>query len=215
MRRPILRTISVAIALAFGSGWVAAQTAGAGTGTMAPNSTKPSTSKAASEKLSHADREFIEDAAKGGMFEVQSGQLAQQKASDPAVKEFANKLVQDHSKANDELKQIAQAKGVTLPDKEKWGERREAKKLEKLSGAAFDREFAMRSVTDHRKDIKDFEKAASKVKDPELKAWAEKQLPTLREHLAMAEKLPEAGSQQAGMNPPNTRAAGNKGSSKY
>lgn len=213
MRRPILRTVSVAIALAFGSGWVAAQTAGAGTATMAPNNTKQGTSKAsASEKLSHADRKFIEDAAKGGMFEVESGQLAQQKASDPAVKEFASRLVQDHTKAGDELKQIAQAKGVTLPDKEKGGERHEMNKLDKLSGAAFDREFAQRSVKDHEKDIKEFEKAASKVKDSELKAWAEKQLPVLREHLAMAQKLPESGSQQAGANPPNTRAAGNKGS---
>jgi putative membrane protein len=212
MQRPILRTLPIAIALAFGSGWVAAQT----TGTTKPSSTTQAMNKsAASEKLSHADREFIEDAAKGGMFEVQSGQLAQKKASDPAVKEFANKLVQDHTKANDELKQIAQAKGVNLPDKEKWGERREMSKLDKLSGAAFDREFAMRSVKDHEKDIKDFEKAASKVKDPELKSWAEKQLPVLREHLAMAQKLPEAGSQQSASNAPNTRAAGNKGSSKY
>lgn len=206
MHRPILRTLTAAIALAFGSGWVAAQT-------TAPSSTAQNTSKAsASQKLSHADKEFIEDAAKGGMFEVQSGKLAQQKASDTAVKEFANRLVQDHTKANDELKQIADAKGVTMPDKEKWGERREMSKLDKLSGAAFDREFAQRSVKDHEKDIKDFEKAASKVKDPDLKAWAEKQLPVLREHLAMAQKLPEAGGQKTASTAPDTKAAGNKGS---
>lgn len=206
MHRPILRTLPLAIALAFGSGWVAAQT-------TAPGGTAQGTSKStASQKLSYADREFIEDAAKGGMFEVQSGQLAQQKATDPAVKEFANRLVQDHGKANDELKQIAQAKDVKMPEKEKWGERREIGKLDKLSGAAFDREFAQRSVKDHEKDIKDFEKAASKVKDPDLKAWAEKQLPVLREHLAMAQKLPGAGGQQSASNAPNTRAAGNTGS---
>ena len=206
MHRPILRTLTAALALAFGSGWVAAQTA-------APSSTTQSSSKAgASQKLSHGDKEFIEDAAKGGMFEVQSGQLAQQKASDAAVKEFANRLVQDHTKANDELKQIAEAKGVKMPEKEKWGERREMNKLDKLSGASFDREFAQRAVKDHEKDIKDFEKAASKVKDPDLKAWAEKQLPVLREHLAMAQKLPEAGSQRTASNAPNTRAAGNTGS---
>jgi putative membrane protein len=199
--------LTVAIALAFGSGWVFAQSTGAGTA-----STTQSTSKSsAHEKLSHGDRKFIEDAAKGGMFEVQSGQLAQQKASDPAVKEFANRLVQDHTKANDELKQIAQAKGVQMPDKEKWGERREIGKLDKLSGAAFDHEFAMRSVSDHQKDIQEFEKAASKVKDPDVKAWAEKQLPVLREHLAMAQKLPEAGNQQSAANAPNTKAAGNRG----
>lgn len=203
MHRPILRTLSVAMALALGSGWVAAQTTG--------STTQGASKSSATQKLSRTDRDFIEDAAKGGMFEVQSGQLAQQKASDPAVKEFANRLVQDHTKANDELKQIAQTKNVTMPDKEKWGERREVSKLGKLSGAAFDREFTQRAVKDHEKDIKDFEKATSKVKDPDVKAWAEKQLPALREHLAMAQKLPEAGKQSAS-NAPNTRAAGNKGS---
>lgn len=210
MHRPILRTLPVAIALALGSGWAAAQS----TGSTAPSGTTQAKS-GTSEKLSHADRKFIEDAAKGGMFEVQSGQLAEQKASDPAVKQFASRLVQDHTKANDELKQIAQAKDVKMPDKEKWGERHEMSKLDKLSGAQFDREFAKNSVKDHQKDIKEFEKAASKVKDPDVKAWAEKQLPVLREHLAMAEKLPGAGGQQSASNAPDTRAAGNTGSKKY
>jgi putative membrane protein len=141
------------------------------------------------------------------MFEVQSAQLAQQKATDPAVKDFAKKLADDHGKANDELKQLAQSKDVALPDKEKWMDRHEISKLQKASGADFDREFAQHSVKEHEKDIKKFEKAAAKLNDPDVKAWAQKQLPVLREHLAMAQKLPEAGS-----NAPNTKAAGNKGS---
>jgi putative membrane protein len=200
MTRPILSTLPLALALAFGSGWAAAQTTGGA-------ATQSTAQAAKSEKLSHGDRKFIEDAAKGGMFEVQSAQLAQQKATDPAVKDFAKKLADDHGKANDELKQLAQSKDVALPDKEKWMDRHEISKLQKASGADFDREFAQHSVKEHEKDIKKFEKAAAKLNDPDVKAWAQKQLPVLREHLAMAQKLPEAGS-----NAPNTKAAGNKGS---
>jgi putative membrane protein len=101
-----------------------------------------------------------------------------------------------------------------MPDKEKWGERREMSKLQKMSGAGFDREFAQHEIKDHEKDIKDFEKASSKLNDPDLKAWAQKQLPVLREHLAMAQKLPGAGEEnaKASTTAPNTRAAGNTGS---
>lgn len=206
MRRPILGTLPIALALAFGSGWVAAQTPS--------SSTQSATSAKAGAKLSRADKDFIEDAAKGGMFEVQSGQLAQQKGSDQSVKDFGKKLADDHGKANDELKQIADSKGVKMPDKEKWGDRREVSKLQKMSGADFDREFAQHEIKDHEKDIKDFEKASSKLSDPDLKAWAQNQLPVLREHLAMAQKLPMAGEQNAKAAPtaPNTKAAGNKGS---
>jgi putative membrane protein len=216
MRQPILRTLPIAIALAFGSSWAVAQTSGATSAGNTAQGAGKSSAQPDKGKLSHGDREFIEDAAKGGMFEVQSGQIAAQKATDPQVKEFANKLVQDHTKANNELKQIAEAKGVQIPDKDKWTDKHEINKLEKLSGDKFDREFAEHSVKDHEKDIKKFEKAANSVKDPELKAWAEKTLPTLREHLAMAQKLPEAGKQKnasnASSSAPNTRAAGAAGS---
>jgi putative membrane protein len=208
MHKPILRTLTVSVALALGSGWAAAQSTGGTSGSSTQTSSTPSAKADAGtkEKLSHADKEFIEDAAKGGMFEVQSGKLAEQKAKDEAVKSFAQRIVQDHTKANDELQQIAQAKGVKMPDKEKWMQRHEMSKLQKLTGADFDREYAQHSVKDHEKDIKDFEKAASKVKDPDLKAWAEKQLPVLREHLAMAQKLPEANGKQSAANSANGMA---------
>jgi putative membrane protein len=225
MFKPILRTLPLAAALACGSGFAATANTGPNHSTLAgvsaaqPGSPADTTHAAganagAAQKLSHSDKEFIEDAAKGGMFEVQSGQLAAQKGSDQAVKDFGNKLAQDHGKANDELKQIAEAKGVKMPDKDKWMERHEMSKLQKLSGPAFDREFAQHEVKDHEKDIKAFEKAASKLDDPDLKAFAQKQLPTLREHLALAQKLSGASQQNAMSSPnaPNTRAAGNKGS---
>ena len=123
------------------------------------------------------------------MMEVQAGQLASTKASDPQVKTFAETLVKDHTAANDELIKLANSKHVELPPGPSHGERKDIDKLGKQSGAAFDKEFVSMGVKDHRKDVKDFEKASGKAKDPELKAWIDKTLPKLREHLAMAEKL--------------------------
>jgi len=184
-KKTLLKTIPLVVALACASGWATAQNL---------NGATPAATTSTAKKLSFGDRHFIENAAKDGIYEVQAGQLAQQKATDPAVKQFAGRIVQDHSKANDELNQLAQAKGVELPAKDTLMDRYEMHKLNKLSGTDFDREFAKSSVKDHKKDIKDFEKAAAKVKDPDVKAWAEKQLPTLREHLAAAHKLPGANS---------------------
>jgi putative membrane protein len=234
MFKPILRTLPLAAALACGASWAATPASGNSANTGPNHSTLAAVSAAqpgspadtthaaganakADAKLSRGDKDFIEDAAKGGMFEVQSGQLAAQKGADQSVKDFGNKLVQDHGKANDELKQIAEAKGVKMPDKNDWSNRHEISKLQKLSGPAFDREFAKNEVKDHEKDIKSFEKAASKLKDPDLKSWAEKQLPALKEHLALAEKLSGADEKSAmnsSSHTPNTRAAGNTGSSK-
>jgi putative membrane protein len=231
MFKPILRTLPVAVALACGSGWAATSTSTGSSDTGPKHSTLAGVSAAqpgspadtthasganakAEAKLSHKDKEFIEDAAKGGMFEVQSGKLAAEKGSDQSVKDFGNKLVQDHGKANDELKQIAEAKGVKMPDKDGWMDRHEVSKLQKLSGPAFDREFAKNEVKDHETDIKKFEKAANDLKDPDLKAWAQKQIPALKEHLALAQKL--SGAEQSAKSTssePNTRAAGNTGTS--
>ena len=229
MFKPVLRTLPLAVSLAFGFGSSWAADTGPNHSTMAgvsaaqpgspADTTHASGTNAAKTdaKLSRGDKDFIEDAAKGGMFEVQSGQLAAQKGADQSVKDFGNKLAQDHGKANDELKQIADSKGVKMPDKNDWSNRHEISKLQKLSGPAFDREFAKHEVKDHEKDVKNFEKAAQKLSDPDLKAWAEKQLPTLKEHLALAQKLSGSGEKSAmntSSHATDTRAAGNTGSGK-
>jgi putative membrane protein len=189
-KSPALRALPLAVALSLGCGWAAAQSPAPTTPAQA--SQNKSDDLKGGQKLSHGDRKFIEDAAKGGMFEVQSAQVAQSKATDPAVKDFAGTLLQDHQKANDELKQIAQSKGVQLPQKLDWGQGHELKKLKGEKGKDFDREFAQHSVKDHEKDVKKFEKAAKDLKDPDVKAWAEKTLPVLRKHLEMAQNLPES-----------------------
>ena len=127
------------------------------------------------------------------------GQLAQSKATDPNVKSYAGMLVDQHTASNNELTKIANEKGVEMPAAPKHSQRRDIEKMGKKSGSTFDRDFVRYEIKDHKKDIKEFEKAIKDVKDPDVKTWAERTLPTLREHLAAAEKLPEAGKNAAAM----------------
>jgi putative membrane protein len=143
-------------------------------------------------QISHGERKFVEEAAKGGMSEVELGQFAQEHASNPQVKQFAQKMVQDHSKANEELRSLAQAKGVTVPSGPKHTENHEMSKLAKLQGDAFDREYMDHMVKDHEKDVKEFQKEADKAKDADVKNFAANTLPTLQEHLRLAQEADAA-----------------------
>jgi putative membrane protein len=140
-------------------------------------------------QLSSRDYKFLKEAASGGMAEVEVGQLAKTKGTDPSVRAFGERMVTDHQKANDELKQIASTKGATIPSEISHSERSTIDKLQKAEGAQFDKEFASAMVKDHKKDVKDFKDAADDVKDAELKAFAQKTLATLQEHLRMAEDM--------------------------
>jgi putative membrane protein len=139
--------------------------------------------------LSSADHKFIDEAAAGGMAEVEEGQLAQQKASSNDVRQFASQMVTDHTQANDELKQIAQSKGITPPSHPTRAERRAEDGLKKLSGAEFDRHYAREQVQDHQKTVALFRKQADSGQDAQLKAFAQKYLPILQRHLDMAQSL--------------------------
>jgi putative membrane protein len=143
----------------------------------------------AAGELSTADRSFVDAAASGGLAEVQDAQLAQQKAASNDVKQFATTMIADHTQANDELKQIAQSKGVTLPSKLTRAEQRAEEDLKKLSGAPFDRQYARQQVEDHQKTVALFQKEANSGQDPHLKAFAQKYLPKLQQHLQMAQSL--------------------------
>jgi putative membrane protein len=137
--------------------------------------------------LNPYDKKFVWNAAVGGMEEVQLGQLAVQKASNADVKNFGQRMVDDHSKANDQLKSIASQKGVTLPTNLPPDKKKDVNKLSKLSGAAFDREYMSMMVKDHKKDVSEFEKESKQAKDSDLKSFAQSTLPILRDHLKMAE----------------------------
>ncbi|HST23263.1 MAG TPA: DUF4142 domain-containing protein [Blastocatellia bacterium] len=138
--------------------------------------------------LSSSDKKFVMETAQGGMMEVELAKLAVDKASSEEVKQYAQRLVDDHTKANDELTQLASQKGVMVSHDEK-AMMKGKDKLSKLSGAAFDREFMNLMIKDHTKEVKEFEEASNKSKDTDVKDWAAKTLPTLREHLQMARDI--------------------------
>jgi len=135
------------------------------------------------------DQAWAKKVAAGGMAEVELGKLATEKASSEEVKKFGQRMVDDHSKANDELKTIAQSKNITLPADVGAKEKALHDRLSKLSGAAFDRAYMQAMVADHREDVPEFRKEANAGKDPEMKAFAAKTLPTLEDHLKTAEQI--------------------------
>jgi len=145
------------------------------------------------QKIERADRRFIEEAAASGMFELQAAQLAATKATDRAVKDYASMIADHHSAANRELMQLANSKGLELPPAPPRAMRRDLEHLGKKTGSEFDQEFVRKvGIEEHQKDIKRFQKASNDAKDPQLKAWIDKTLPSLQQHLAQAQKLPQA-----------------------
>jgi putative membrane protein len=137
--------------------------------------------------VSAADRQWVTKTAEGGMAEVALGRLAKEKASSDSVKEFGSRMVDDHSKANDELKKIASEKGIDLPADTDAKHKAEMRKLEKLSGAQFDRAYMQAMTKDHDHDIAHFEQGSRQLQDEDLKKFASNTLPTLREHRNMAQ----------------------------
>jgi putative membrane protein len=151
--------------------------------------------------LGSADRKFIMEAAMGGMAEVELGRLASERGSSETVKQFGQRMVDDHSRANGELTQLASSKGITLPTALDAKHQAAMAKMAALSGAAFDRAYSKDMVKDHNKDVALFQREASQGADADLKAFAQKTLPTLQEHLQMARSLPGGnGTMNGNMN---------------
>ena len=154
------------------------------TGTTSTTSTGSSGGTISS--LDPADKEFVIKAAQGGMAEVMLGQMASSKGTSPDVKNFGNRMVSDHGKANDELKQLAQTKGMALPADTDKENKDTADRLSKATGKDFDKAYINDMVDDHEKDVNEFVKQSTAAKDPDLRAWVVKTLPTLQDHLKMA-----------------------------
>jgi len=138
------------------------------------------------------DTDFAIAAATGGLLEVRLGELAAVSASSRQVKDFARQMVTDHGKANDELKDLAARKNISIPaaldekGKEKYDE------LAKKTGTEFDQAYADFMVDDHKEDIDAFQREADNGSDPDLKAWAAEKIPVLQHHLSMAKTMKEA-----------------------
>lgn len=136
-----------------------------------------------------ADKEFMTKAAQGGQAEVALGKLATQHGSSTAVNGFGRHMVTDHSKANVKLMGVAAKEHVALPKTMGPDEKELMTKLAKLSGKAFDRAYIAAMVEDHEKDIAEFSEEASTGKDPAVKSFAARTLPTLKMHLQMAQSI--------------------------
>jgi putative membrane protein len=144
---------------------------------------------AAGQPKGSADSHFVMEAAEGGIAEVEMGKLATEKASSPDVKNFGQRMVDDHSKANDDLKRVMSQKGVTLPAGPSAKHKAKMDKMSKLSGAAFDKAYMDDMLADHIEDVAAFQKEATSGKDPDAQAFAARTLPTLQEHLKMAQDI--------------------------
>ena len=182
------------------------------TGTNSAMGSNNATAKATADSVSSADRKFMEKAAAGGLAEVQLGQMAAQKATADDVKKFGQRMVDDHTKANDQLKQIATRKGVNLPTEPDSSTRREMDKLSKLQGAAFDREYMKHMVSDHKKDVSEFKSEANRAKDPSVKQFAATTLPTLQQHLELAQSTEKMARNESSNK--SSQSSGNAGATR-
>ena len=139
--------------------------------------------------VGHTDQTFVHMASNGGVAEVKLGQLAIERAASPEVKQFGQRMVTDHTKANQELAIIVQAKNMPIAPELDPQHRAMADKLATLQGAAFDQEYLQGQVTDHEQTIALFTTQIKEGQDADLKAFASKTLPTLQEHLHMVQAL--------------------------
>jgi len=138
------------------------------------------------QKLSAKDKSFAQEAAMGGMAEVELGNLAQQNAQNDEVKQFGSRMVQDHTQANQQLMPILSAENITMPQQLDEKHKATYDRLSKMRGAEFDRAYMRDMVQDHEKDVKKFRQEAEHANNPELKSFAQQTLPVLEQHLKLA-----------------------------
>ena len=190
-------TLLIALGLAV-PGWAIAQSQMPSTAAPSNSASSPSSRGDAASKsaLPAADLAFMRDAARAGTAEVQASQLALTRASDPAVKQFAQQMVQDHTQANAKLMQLAQSKGITLPTEPSTADANTLKSLQAQSGAQFDQhymgEFGLKA---HRSAVDKFRRESQSGQDSDIKSFAQQTLPTLEMHLQHAASMsPSSGT---------------------
>lgn len=135
------------------------------------------------------DSKFAFEAAMGGLMEVEAGRLAAQKGASEDVRQFGRRMVDDHTKANGELMKLASGKGIRLPTALGPKHQQHASKLSALSGERFDREYVKMMIRDHKKTGDLFQREAARGADADLKAFAARTLPVVREHQRLAQRI--------------------------
>ena len=185
-----MRKQNILTSLALGALVTAFPLAGmAQTDSMSDSSHSATMSSKSKSSLSLGDKKFVHDAAQGGMAEVELGKLATEKASSDDVKKFGQRMVDDHTKAGDQLKQVASSEGIQLPQGLSAQDKATKERLLKLSGEQFDKAYMADMVKDHIEDVVDFQHESRSGKAPAVKDFAAQTLPTLQEHLKQAKKV--------------------------
>jgi putative membrane protein len=141
--------------------------------------------------LDATDMEFVQNADMGGVMEVELGKLAQQNAASQSVKDFGQRMVEDHTKANQDLRQVATEKNIVLPSSLDDKHTADWKRLAKLRGRPFDQAYMKDMVQDHKEDVAEFERASQNAQDADVKAFATRTLPALQSHLQLAQQVDE------------------------
>lgn len=139
--------------------------------------------------LSKTDSEFVTKAAEGGLAEVQMAQLAQQKSQKQGVKDFAQHMIDDHTPNNQKLMTIASSKGITAPTEPSPAQQKMLAKLQGLDGAKFDHAYLTGQVKAHQAMLKVFQHEATNGRDTDLKSFAETTVPTVQQHVTMAQNI--------------------------
>jgi len=205
-RRWMVPVLGIAVMTMTGLG--VAQDNSSANGNQSQASGKSSQQAENGSKLSAKDKLFMKKAAEGGLEEVELGQMVQQKAKSQDVKDFAKRMVDDHTKANDELKSLAEKEGYTLPTTMSPNGKSLKAKLEKLSGEQLDRSYMTHMVADHTKDVAEFRAESKTGNDPDVKSWAGQTLSTLESHLQEAKQVAAKEKKENNSNAKNSKSSG-------
>jgi putative membrane protein len=185
-----------ALVLCGSMGWAQAPSGAAGQSSQTPGQTTGPQSQIdqmnnmqPSPQSTIMDKAFVNKALQGGLTEVQLGQLTMQKSANPQVKEFAQHMIDDHTKLSEQMKPVAQQVGVKVPDQPSKKDQKLIAKMQSLSGAAYDQAYIKDMVKDHKEDLSDFQMEASNGQDPAVKDAAIQGSKVIAQHLQMAQQL--------------------------
>ncbi|HYL91068.1 MAG TPA: DUF4142 domain-containing protein [Burkholderiales bacterium] len=146
------------------------------------------------QKIDNADAAAMKQLAQANLNEIDAGKTAASKAQSPQVKQFAQKLVGDHTQMLNDLKTLAQKKSVALPESVSLKDKAQMEMMKRASGADFDKKYMDEMVKDHQKDLQDTQDLIGKAKDPDFKAAVEKAHARISEHLQMAQRIASASA---------------------
>lgn len=150
----------------------------------------PGTSQSQPTTISAQDQQFVTQAAQGGLAEIQLGQLAQKRAASESVKGYARRMVNEHTRVNKELAQLANQKGIAVPKNVNEQQQALINKLSKLSGKRFDQVYMQEAgIRSHTEQVNLFRQQAQQGQDPDLRTFAAKTLPAVQKHLSMAQAM--------------------------